>query len=857
MRRVGEFTVWLVVWAVYSVAASELIVSPQDVSVIWLGGGLAAGLLLLRPVARWWLVLVPYAMALLAWNLTLDLSAVTVVVRTIVDPVAIIAYATVVRRHRLPAAGLGAGVGWVCLAAVAAAALRIASVTGLLLLFDLPEEDFLRAAITEIGVGTLVGVVAGSASVLGVFAWNAATTRALRDPVVLGTATIGAVLVVLVFVTPVGAALPGAEFLVVPVLLAMALISPAPVTALVVGLTLVVISVATANSLGSFQPDPADTGGEILTVQLYLLTITVSALLLASVTDERRRARSRALRSASVMSTVFRDLPTAAAWVTGGDGEPVIVRRANPAFQRLLGLTVDQTLDAPLSSMLAPAKAGQDLDLRSGRDLHVIPPDGTPLWLRPTLSQPEAIGAEDDADDSAVDSVAAVLVLEDVTDNHASEELLRLQARRDSLTRLPSRQTFIEQLQTALAAESGQQGLALLIVDVDGLKSVNHSFGPDVGDQVLAEVVRRVSLVTASDDFVARTAGDELAIMRHRQDDRAAASALAEQILASMHEPFTLGELSIAVTVSIGVAQTPDAGEAARWDEVMRWAEIAVRDAKAGGRDRAVFYDPAADPAHGDRLLIGQQLREVVAADALVCLYQPLLEVRTGRVTSAELLVRMRDAHGGLVSPEKFLHLADDLGLMGSITEYVMRQACEAALAWHRAGTDVRVAFNAPPAWLSSTTVRLIDEEIRRTGTPRDLITVEVTEDRALDAGCDAYLALAELRRSGVHVAIDDFGTGYSGLDSFRSSPADIVKMDMAFVSDMLRTEADREIVRSILDLIHRFGKTSVAEGVETLAQLLALREMGCGYAQGYLVGRPMPREEFPAGQVMFPPGAA
>lgn len=854
MRRVGEFTVWLAVWATYTLAASELIVSPQGVSVIWLGGGLAAGFLLLRPVRRWWLVLVPYAVALLAWNLSLDVSMITVLVRTVVDPLAIIAYAMVVRRHRLPGAGLGASVGWVCLAAVAAAALRFASVTGLLLAFDLPEADFLRAAVTEIGVGTLVGVVAGSASVLGVFAWNRTTTRALRDPIVLGTAMIGAVLVVLVFVTPVGSTLPGSEFLIVPVLLAMAVISPAPVTALVVGLTLVVISVATANSFGVFQPDPADTGGEILTVQLYLLTITVSALLLASVTDERRLARARAMRTAAVMSTVFRDLPTAAAWVTGGDGEPVMVRRANPAFRRLLGLTVEQTVDTPLASMLAPAKSGQDLDLMSGRDLHVIPPDGGPLWLRPTLSQAEAVGMEDDGDDSAGGSVAAVLVLEDVTDNHASEELLRLQARRDPLTRLPSRQTFIDQLQAALESESGQR-LALLIVDVDGLKSVNHSFGPDIGDQVLAEVVRRVSLVARPDDFVARTAGDELAIVRQCWDDTADPAALAEQILASMHEPFTLGELAIAVTVSIGVAQAPPGGATVRWDEMMRWAEIAVRDAKVGGRDRAAFYHPGADPAHGDRLLIGQQLREVVAADALVCLYQPLLDVRTGQVTSAELLVRMRDSSGGLVSPEQFLHLADDLGLMGSITEYVMRQACDAALAWHRAGTDIRVAFNAPPAWLSSASVRLIDEEIRRTGTPRELITVEVTEDRALDAGCDAYVALAGLRETGVHVAIDDFGTGYAGLDSFRSSPADIVKLDMAFVSDMLRTEADREIVRSILDLVHRFGKTSVAEGVETTAQLLALREMGCGYAQGYLVGRAMPREEFPAGQVLFPLG--
>ncbi|MDQ1245946.1 MAG: hypothetical protein QG597_313 [Actinomycetota bacterium] len=854
MRRFGEFGLWLVAWSAYAIAAQALLVSSTGVSVIWLGGGLAAGFLLLRPVGRWWLVLVPFALALAGWQWSRDMSTLTVVVRSLADAFAAACYALIVQRHRTATAGLGSSVGWVSLAALTAAVVRFVAVWGLVLLFNPPESNFLKDATTEIGVGTMVGVVAGSATVLGVFAWNRSTNRALRDPIVVGTALAGAVLVVLVFVTPVGSALPGSEYLIVPLLLAMAVISPAPVTALVVGLTLVMISIATANSLGVYRANPATSASDILAVQLYLIAITVSAFLLASVADERRRAQTQAAHHSAVMSSVFRDLPTAAAWVTVAEDQSLLVRQANPAFLGLLGVTEADTQDVPLDSMLASAVPGQDLDVLSGRDLQVIPRQGSALWLRPTLSRPESGMEFDGADEVAEDAVAAVLVLEDVTDNHASEELLRLRARRDSMTRLPSRQTFIEQLNAVLEAGPADPALALFIVDVDGLKAVNHSFGPEVGDQVLVEVVRRVALVAGEEDLLARTAGDELAILRRSTDGRNGHAAFAERVLVTMHEPFAVGELSIAVTVSIGVAQAR--GGDVRWDELMRWAEVAVRDAKAGGRDRAVFFDPSADPHQGDRLRIGQQLREVVAAGDLVCLYQPLMEVATGKVTSAELLVRMHDGAGDLVAPEQFLHLADNMGLMGSITEYVMREACEAALAWHQAGTDVRVAFNAPPAWLSAMTVGLIDKEIARTGVPRELITVEVTEDRVLDAGCDAYTALAGLRSSGVHVAIDDFGTGYSGLDSFRSSPADIVKVDMAFVSDMLRTQSDREIVRSILDLIHRFGKTSVAEGVETTAQLQALREMGCTYAQGYLVGRPMTKEEFPAGQVLFPPEA-
>ena len=208
-------------------------------------------------------------------------------------------------------------------------------------------------------------------------------------------------------------------------------------------------------------------------------------------------------------------------------------------------------------------------------------------------------------------------------------------------------------------------------------------------------------------------------------------------------------------------------------------------------------------------------------------------------------------AGGGLVLPSAFLPLAAELGLMGVLTDQVVRQSCSAASRWIESGKEVRVAFNAPPQWLNATAITTVQLALAEFGVPPAAMTVEVTEEETLSAGRTAIETLTALRGLGMHVAIDDFGTGYAGLDSFRSVPADIVKVDKSFVDEMMRNDEDFELVRSMLDLIYRFGKKAVAEGVETAEQLAALREMGCEYAQGFYLGRPMPFEDVPAGEVL------
>jgi diguanylate cyclase len=213
--------------------------------------------------------------------------------------------------------------------------------------------------------------------------------------------------------------------------------------------------------------------------------------------------------------------------------------------------------------------------------------------------------------------------------------------------------------------------------------------------------------------------------------------------------------------------------------------------------------------------------------------------------------VRLADPEGGVIAPDTFLPLAAELGLMGRLTDQVLRQACSAASSWLAAGHDIRVAFNAPPQWLDASAVERIEATIAHYGIPNSAITVEVTEEETLSAGRAAIDALAALRSAGIHVAIDDFGTGYAGLDSFRSVPADIVKIDRSFIEEMMHNPEDSELVRSMLELVYRFGKRAVAEGVETQEQFVALGKMGCDYAQGFLLSRPVPLADFPFGLLL------
>lgn len=851
MTKLRDLLLWAALWSVYLLLVQPVITSDQGVAIAWIGGGIAAGLLIVLEVRRWWPLLLVTAVAL-AIGYRSDIEGWVLALQVAVDIVAIVAFARVVRAHRRDLSGLGADVPWVAFAAIGAAAIRLLPAL-LITLASGGTAGYSAGAATELGLSTVVGLIAGSATVLGLgrWTWGAVRLRQNRE-MLLGGAVLLAVLV-LIFVTPFGTAVPGAQYLVVPLLLASAVRYPVPLTAFLTGLTVLAIAFSAASGTGPYDVGLPATPEQVFATQVYLLVVTVSVFVLASVVSERRLAEDDARRSSSMLAAVFRETPVPGAWVTLAADRYPVIREANPAFLDLVGLSgegVRGVRGVRLSSLLTPTEPADVIDLASGRDLHTMGPDGAGRWLRPTLSRPFLDPTAERGEPGGEDPEEfAVLVLEDVTADRVSEELLLQQSRRDSLTGLPNRAALIERLEEALADASEYAPAGLLILDIDDLKVVNNGLGHLVGDQLIIQMGQRFADVLAPRDLLVRTGGDEFAVLRAQPVPGDPLDDLAQRLLLSAAEPFLLDNRPVSVSVSIGAAESDASTELP--GDLLRGADIALQRAKHGGRRQSARFEPGEDRPALERMGIEELLRRSLDNEELVCLFQPITLISTGRVVAAETLVRLRDASGEFVPPSAFLPLAAELGLLGTLTDQVLRQACAAAASWLAAGHEIRVAFNAPPQWLNATAIDTVEQAIADFGIPPATMTVEVTEEETLSAGRMAVETLTELRSRGLHVAIDDFGTGYAGLDSFRSVPADIVKVDRSFVDEMLRNDEDFELVRSMLDLIYRFGKLAVAEGVETAEQLAALGSMGCEYAQGFLLARPLPFDEFPAGEVL------
>ena len=840
----------LVTWAIVGVAYVLLIVpalqSPSDVAVVWIGGGVIAGMLVLVDRNRWWPFLVVIAGVSGATYVISEMPPGMTIAQTAADVLALLAFAYVIRRHRDEAAGLGAEVPWVALAALGAAAVRLVPLIVVTIGWADVVEAPVESVTVEIGLSTVIGLIAGTGTVLGMARWpRRGGLFAGHREQVLGTAVL-VMLLILLFYTPFGDLVPGAEYLILPILLAAAVRYPVPLTATYTGLTVLAMAVAVAQGTGAYAFGTDPTVEQIFAAQVYILVVTVSVFVLAAVEAGRRRAQEETVRSSSLLAAVFRESPVAAAWLTvTPDGFPVI-REANPVFLALVGLVGEDVSGVRLSSLLSPSRPIALSDLERGEELQSLAPDGSVRWLHPTISRRFA---ETRSGTSVQVEEFTVLVLEDVTADRVSEELLWQQSRRDTLTGLPNRAALIERLDEAITSSSPEAPVGLLIIDIDDLKVVNNGLGHLAGDQLIIHVAQRFLDVASPRDLVVRTGGDEYAILRPVPRSDQSLDELVTALLDCAREPFLIDGQTVRISVSIGAAESDDSTEFP--GDLLRGADIALQRAKTTGRHQAARFEPGEDRPARERMGVEGLLRDSLESGTLVCLFQPIALTVTCRVVAAETLVRLRDHSGTLVPPSAFLPLAAELGLLGTLTDQVLEQACRAARTWRDLGHDVRVAFNAPPQWLNADALDTVDRLVEEYAIPMASLTVEVTEEETLSAGRTAIETLTELRGRGMHVAIDDFGTGYAGLDSFRSVPADIVKVDQSFIAEMVHNSEDFALVRSMLDLVYRFGKLAVAEGVEDEEQLNALRAMGCEYVQGFYLSRPVALEDFPAGDVL------
>lgn len=414
----------------------------------------------------------------------------------------------------------------------------------------------------------------------------------------------------------------------------------------------------------------------------------------------------------------------------------------------------------------------------------------------------------------------------------------------DPLTGVPNRALLDDRLTQALAGlRRSSAWLALLFVDVDGLKVVNDGRGHDAGDELLREVARRLSGAVRDTDTVARIGGDEFLVVATGLLDMPDVTAVADRLIAALAAPLTFDIADLPLSASIGIAATRDPATPAQ--ELMRCADVAMYRAKACGGGRWVRFDEQMAADVVARLQVEGELLQALAHDELRVHYQPLVRLEDGVIVGCEALVRWQHPDRGLLTPPQFIALAEDNGVIVQIGSWVLDQACRQAAAWRREGIDLAVSVNVSARQLSQPGfVDVVQDILTRRGLYAPSLCIEITETAVIGRVERLVAVLTQLKRIGVRIAMDDFGSGFSSLSHLSALPIDVIKIDGSFVGQVARPGADRAIVAAILSLGKEMGLTVIAERIEHEGQLGALQRLGCPLGQGYHFARPAPSDQ-------------
>ena len=419
-------------------------------------------------------------------------------------------------------------------------------------------------------------------------------------------------------------------------------------------------------------------------------------------------------------------------------------------------------------------------------------------------------------------------------------ELRRQDATTDELTGLPNRRALYAVGQTRLV-DPRTRRQALLMLDLDKFKEVNDSLGHHAGDQLLTQVAARLREHLRAGDVLARLGGDEFAVLLE-DADHDDATDVAAKLRTALAEPFAMENISVHISVSIGIALFPDDGP--DLGALLRKADIAMYKAKASGHGQHV-YRTADDADETTRLQTVEELRTALSDDQLVVHYQPKIDLETGEVHGVEALVRWDHPTRGLLYPDGFLHLVEESGLMPELTRVVLTRALDQVATWHVRGQPLTVAVNLSPSSLADAD---LPEEVASMLDARSLppgtLQLEITEDFLIADRDRARVILTRLSRHGIQISIDDFGTGYSSLAYLRELPIDELKLDRSFIFPMADDARAAALVASTIDMAHSLGLRMVAEGVETEVAYSELTRLGCDEAQGYVISRPVPAAE-------------
>jgi diguanylate cyclase (GGDEF)-like protein len=521
------------------------------------------------------------------------------------------------------------------------------------------------------------------------------------------------------------------------------------------------------------------------------------------------------------------------------DGEARLVIH-NKRYRDMYGLAPD----AITPGMLLPDL----LRLRKAQGTYSGDPDAYTADLKAMIARGESFhtcielpgGRVIDIWNSPMPDGGWVATHEDITERRRAEKIIAHMAHHDSLTDLPNRVLFQERLAQMLAGGSGRR-VAVFYLDLDNFKAVNDTLGHQFGDELLKLVARRLRGCVQENITVARVGGDEFAVILPDVAALDDAERLARSICQAIRDPCDLFGHIVITETSIGIAVAPDNGSQS--DQLLKNADMALYRAKADGRGTFRFFEAGMDASIKARRALENALREALAEGQFTLHYQPIVNLDDNRITCCEALIRWQHPERGMVSPGEFIPVAEEMGLIVAIGEWVLRQACSDATTWPG---NTKVAVNLSPIqMLNPRLVPVVIGALASAGLPASRLELEITESVLMQNTEATVAALHQLRHLGVKISMDDFGTGFSSLSYLRRFPFDKLKIDRCFISDLSpHDQSGIAIVRSVAALAKTLGMITTAEGVETAEQVELVRKIGCTEVQGFYFGRPQPLKE-------------
>ncbi len=604
--------------------------------------------------------------------------------------------------------------------------------------------------------------------------------------------------------------------------------------------------VGTITVMRSMRPMLAQTGGvalvsSALALAIYAILRLLPLRMLRRAMDALAEQQARARHELEQYVTVLFDQAVDGILVFDGEGQ---VRSCNPKAAALLGRPAAGLVGQPLAHWIEPPAAGFRIgqhESRAQRGDQRFPCELTISRLPARAAEPRF-----------------VLTLRDLTERRQAEQHMQRLASYDPLTGLPNRSLFRDRLAQAIerAGRSGRP-MALMFLDLDRFKTINDSLGHDAGDQLLRHVAATLTAALRNSDSVARSGGeeritvarlggDEFTIIAEELHGAADALAIAERVQRALQVPFRLGKHEMVVSTSVGITVYPD--DPSPPDDLLRHADQAMYRAKELGRDQAQFYSAEMNDLAQRRLLLEAELRHALERGEFELVYQPKADIGSGRISGVEALLRWKRDGRPVATPDVFIEVLEDTGLILPVGRWVLEQAARQVCAWRRAGLPwMRVAVNLSARQLrQGDLVATVNEVLAQTGLPSAQLELELTESMLMGGEPLARL-LTRLSALGVQLAIDDFGTGYSSLSYLKRFNVDTLKIDRSFVRDTPHDPEDNAITAAVIALGRSLKLRVVAEGVETPAQRQFLLEQGCHEIQGWLVSRPLEARTFEA----------